>query len=187
MKTVGGVLVRPGTRTDLEAIARVHVDAWRTTYRGIVPDPVLDTLSVDQRIPIWMRYIGDDNPHFTPASFLIVAESEMEGIVGFAAAGPDRDDHSVCDAELHAIYILERAQGRGVGRRMMKYVALRLVQASCHTLKAWVLIENPARQFYWRLGGLETTRRHINIGGRSLEEVAIVWRSLDTLIRAASS
>ena len=32
------MIIREATRNDVSAIAKVHVDTWRTTYRGIVPD-----------------------------------------------------------------------------------------------------------------------------------------------------
>jgi hypothetical protein len=40
---------------DAEAIARVHVDSWRTTYQGILPDEVLAGLSVERRRAFWAK------------------------------------------------------------------------------------------------------------------------------------
>ena len=37
--------IREATASDASGIARVHVDAWRATYRGIVPDAHLDAMS----------------------------------------------------------------------------------------------------------------------------------------------
>ena len=41
-------LIRPATLEDAPAIARVHVDTWRTTYAGIVPDEHLAKLSYER-------------------------------------------------------------------------------------------------------------------------------------------
>ena len=43
------VTVREAVPADARAIARVHVDSWRTTYRDIVPDSVLSQLSYEER------------------------------------------------------------------------------------------------------------------------------------------
>ena len=43
-----GVIIRPDDVSDAVAIARVHVDSWRTTYAGIVPDDYLDASPTDQ-------------------------------------------------------------------------------------------------------------------------------------------
>lgn len=44
---VGSVTVRPADEADAPAIAAVHVSAWRTAYRRLLPDEVLDQLSVE--------------------------------------------------------------------------------------------------------------------------------------------
>ncbi|HEX7041129.1 MAG TPA: hypothetical protein VF202_13505 [Trueperaceae bacterium] len=43
------MLIRAAKPEDALAIGRVHVDPWRTTYRGLLPDAVLAALSVEQR------------------------------------------------------------------------------------------------------------------------------------------
>ncbi len=42
-------LIRPAVFKDAAAIAHVHIDAWRTTYRSLMPDDVLDNLSFERR------------------------------------------------------------------------------------------------------------------------------------------
>jgi hypothetical protein len=39
------MLLREATLKDVPVIARVHVDTWQTTYRGIVPDSYLAQLN----------------------------------------------------------------------------------------------------------------------------------------------
>ena len=47
--------IRTARIEDSPGIARVHVDSWRTTYRGIVPQDVLENLSYQQRQEIWQE------------------------------------------------------------------------------------------------------------------------------------
>ena len=42
------VTIRPAEISDALGIARVHVNAWRETYKGIIPDSVLDALSYEE-------------------------------------------------------------------------------------------------------------------------------------------
>ncbi len=37
--------IRRATAQDAAAIARVRIDAWRVTYRGMIPDAYLDGMS----------------------------------------------------------------------------------------------------------------------------------------------
>ncbi len=55
---VNNVIVREASLEDAPAIARVHVDTWRTTYRGIIPEDYLATLSYQQRVLGNPRGIG---------------------------------------------------------------------------------------------------------------------------------
>src|SRR5437879_13119833 len=53
------VRIREADCADAPAVSRVHVDSWRTTYRGIVPDDYLARLSYERRTNIWMRILSD--------------------------------------------------------------------------------------------------------------------------------
>jgi hypothetical protein len=43
------LVIREAAPADAPGIARVHVDTWRTTYQGIVPDQFLARLSYEAR------------------------------------------------------------------------------------------------------------------------------------------
>jgi len=43
------LVIREATVEDSAEIARVQVDTWRTTYRGIVPQSFLDEMAYDLR------------------------------------------------------------------------------------------------------------------------------------------
>ena len=78
--------IREASVADAEAIARVHVQAWRETYCGIVPSSVLDQLSVEQRTVLWNRWLAalDEPP------LVRVVENGGQGVVGFVIAGRAR-------------------------------------------------------------------------------------------------
>jgi len=42
------MIIREATHNDIPALAKVHVDTWRTAYRGIMPDEYLANLSYEQ-------------------------------------------------------------------------------------------------------------------------------------------
>jgi hypothetical protein len=45
--------IRPAAMDDARAIAGVRVESWKSTYRGIFPDDLLDGLSVESRESGW--------------------------------------------------------------------------------------------------------------------------------------
>jgi ribosomal protein S18 acetylase RimI-like enzyme len=173
MNTPNEVLtaIREARCGDAAGIARVHVESWRTTYRGQVPDEYLASLSIESRMRFWEPLTcGYSGPEF-----VFVAENNTGQIVGFASGGPERSGNPDYKGELYAIYLLQGAQGRGLGRQLADKVMERLQTNGYDSMLLWVLATNPARKFYEALGGQYVDSQTIRIGGAALVEVAYGW------------
>ncbi|NWG15440.1 MAG: GNAT family N-acetyltransferase [Chloroflexi bacterium] len=166
--------IRPATLEDAAGIARVHVDSWRSTYAGIVPDDYLAGLRYERSEAVWRRNLSDPQSR----SVYLVAEDESGSIVGFVCGGPGRDEHPDYSGELYAIYLFQEVQGQGIGRRLMKTLADEMLARRYASWLIWVLKDNPARGFYERMGGVYVMEKDIEIGGANLREVAYGWRDL---------
>lgn len=174
---MSGVTIRAARPGDENGIARVHVESWRSTYRGIVPDEVLDGLSEERGARRWKTVLESQDSR----EFVFVAEScpgESGEIVGFAVGGPERDGDPVYKGELYAIYLLDTHQRRGLGSRLVHAVAAELIRRGLDSMLVWVLVDNPACRFYEALGGRRLRSRPITIGPATLEEVAYGWPDL---------
>jgi len=172
------MIVRRAELKDAEAIGRVQVKSWRTTYRGIVPDAFLNDMTHAVYASRWYGRLSD------PESKLItyVATEEDGTLFGFASGGAQRIEELDFDGELYAIYLLKAFQRRGDGRLLMQAVANELLAFGFQTMLVWVLEANqPARRFYERLGGVYAGTQSITIGGEELTEVAYGWRDLKKL------
>ena len=168
-------MIRPALPVDAAEIARVHVDSWRTSYRGLLADDFLESLSEAGYTERWSRVIGDGT------SRVFVVE-EPEGIVGFASGGRERAGESAFEGELYAIYIVAGSQRRGHGRELVRAMAAALRDMGLSDMIVWVLRDNvPAREFYERLGGSYVRSQPITIGATTLEEMSYGWRSLDDI------
>jgi GNAT superfamily N-acetyltransferase len=171
--------VREARQEDATAIARVHVDSWRSTYRGIVPEDFLAQMSYEdfeERWRGWLRNVGE------PRWAYRVAELPSGRIVGFASGGPRQGPpYTDYAGELYTLYLLREHQRAGIGQRLIGSVARRLAEGGTYSLLAWVLARNPARRFYEAVGGELLGSQEIEIGGARLEEVAYGWRHLHRL------
>lgn len=166
-------VVRPAEIDDAGAIAEVHVDSWRTTYRGLLPDDFLASLEQPAYEERWRRTLTGGTGR------VYVAEDEGR-VVGFASGGRERAGEDGYSGELYAIYVLEAAQGRGHGRRLVQAVVQGLREMRLADMIVWVLRDNhDARHFYERLGGVYVRAQPITIGSTLLQEVSYGWRSLD--------
>lgn len=151
-------MIRPATPDDAEAVARVHVETWRTAYAHALSPEGLAGLSVTHRAELHRR------------SPPVVAEVDGE-LVGFVSVGPGTDADT--DGELYAIYVLPDHWGSGVGRALMEAGEERLRELGHQHAVLWVLEDNPrARRFYEAAGWtLDGTRRPIEIFGQPVPEI----------------
>ena len=173
------IRIRQATPADASAIARVHVDSWRSSYADVVPQEILSGLSYDEREALW-----DDILNSSRADrHCYVADAPKTGVVGFAHGGAASKNSPAFDGEIYAIYLLEQYQRMGLGRCLFISVAERLLDDGMSSFLLWVFEENhSARRFYESLGGEVVRSQEINIGGVDLVEVAYGWSDIERLV-----
>jgi GNAT superfamily N-acetyltransferase len=160
---------------DVNQIAQVHVDCWKSTYRGIIAEDYLAKLSVEQRMKNWIWSF--ENPNHDEVRF--VAENADGGIVGFISGGATRSPEFSYDAELYAIYILHEYQRQGLGRNLVQVLVEHLRMKNYKSLMLWVLQQNPSVDFYKKIGGRSFTNKDITIGDQTLAELGIGWHAFN--------
>ena len=139
-------VVRRATAADVEGIANVHVRAWHESYRGMVPDWAIDSRTIDERRANWKEWLQ------RARWYTHVAEVHGD-IVAFACAFADSAEPGY-DAYLNTLYVLQRAQRRGIARALMRAVVDDL-RAEGRTSMWWLTLkENPACAFYQRVGAI---------------------------------
>lgn len=175
-------VIREAGTDDAAGISRVHVDAWRATYPGIVPDAFLDAMSYGESEARWLELLGKRSRR----SAMFVAELPGVGVVGFASGGTRREkSHPEYDGELYTLYLLAEFRGEGLGGRLLRAVAGRLPSVGCRAMLAWVMAKNhPSRRFYEAVGGTLLGSGAFEIEGEIIEEVAYGWDDVRSLMKA---
>ncbi|TFD99804.1 GNAT family N-acetyltransferase [Jeotgalibacillus salarius] len=164
--------IRKATIKDAAGIAKVQVDTWKTTYKGMVPDEYLDHMSYSRREEMWEKIIGN-------GQVVYVAEDNDE-IVGFANGGPERSNkYSGFDGELFAIYILEAYQRQGLGKKLMAPLVEEMKTQGLKSMIVCVLEKNDSKLFYEVLGAEKIDTVKINFGGKDLKEAVYGWKDLE--------
>jgi GNAT superfamily N-acetyltransferase len=165
----GLVHLRRSRESDARGIAEVHVKTWQQAYRDQLPAFFLNALSIDARERYWANEL-----HLLPAARRPwVAESDA-GLVGFAYAGPSRDEASAgLIGEVYAINVLPDCWERGLERQLLAHCERDLLDHGYHEAVLWLLADNlRARLFYedvgWQADGATKSEQ---IGGRDVTEV----------------
>lgn len=172
------MIIREANINDAFSIAKVHIDTWRTTYKGIVPDEYLNKMDYDQRGKKWQSIISDASK---VGKYIFVAEDEVAGIVGFASCGLDRDGDELYKGELYAIYIFKEYQNKGIGRMLLNRVVNKFIELKINSMIIWALENNyTACRFYEANGGKSVKEKYITIGNDTLKEVAYGWLNIDS-------
>jgi GNAT superfamily N-acetyltransferase len=165
-------VVRPAVPGDAAAMADLHVRAWRTAYRGTVPDAILDGLSITARVDFWSSAITRaSDPDALPRIWVL---EEDGAVVGLATTRPCPDpDVPPGTGELHSIYLAPEVWSRGLGVPLMAAALDDLRSRGYGPLVLWVIEGNErGRRFYeregWRSDG---GRQPIDFGGVLVDEI----------------
>ncbi|HEY3149007.1 MAG TPA: GNAT family N-acetyltransferase [Dongiaceae bacterium] len=177
-------IIAPATERDAAGIAKVYVDAWRSTYAAILPHRGLLGMSCEDQSRQW-SWIIRNRPG---AQSVIVASEADDGVVGFASFGPARFGHRPAAGrfasedekvgEVYTLYVLPDFQERGIGRQLLvaAFAALAERRYGCGFL--WVLRDNHSRYFYERAGGKVVAERRERMWGSMTEQVCYGWPDL---------
>lgn len=156
---------------DAKEIAKVHVDSWLDSYRGIIPDAYLDSLAYDERAERWKKILSDK----VVGNYTRVARDEQNKIVGFVSVGANREPLIKSDGEIYGIYLAKAVRKTGLGKKMIVAGLEQLFRSGFYQAAIWVLAENPALGFYKHLGARVVAEKNEEIGGKKLREFGLVW------------
>lgn len=172
--------IRQATPEDALGMARVRVDTWRATYRGIVPDEFLENMSSQKIAERWKKTFWE-NPD--PSVGFFTAENGQNEIIGIAFCGPERSGDPLYKGEVYVLYVLPSQQRQGIGGRLMSACARHLLEVlQVNTMLVWVAAENPYRRFYEVLGGNLLGEKMVEIGGKMISEVGYGWEDIHPLL-----
>ncbi|MER2295393.1 MAG: GNAT family N-acetyltransferase [Desemzia incerta] len=165
------MLIRKATYDDIKGLAKVNVDSWRTTYKNIVPDTYLDSMSYDLREKSFQKALDDEQ--------VIVYLAEDEEVVGYIIGGKNREieEFPAYEGELYALYILKEFHGRGIGKELVSKLFDELKAREIQHVMVKVLKDNPAKLFYQRLGAKYVDVTCFEISHSKLAEEVYGWEN----------
>ena len=168
------MMIRRAKMADAAAIAKVHVDSWRTTYKDIVPHDFLKNMTYEKRKRLWESVLLE--------GCVFVAENGEGQIIGFVTGGRERSgEYEDFQGELSTLYIVDAYQRRGLGKRLVKTLIEEIEALGFSSMVVSVLEKNESKRFYEALGGQVIDKVEVEIGGKKLNELVYGWRNISSL------
>ena len=165
------MIIRRATQADVEAIARVHVQAWHESYRDLLPRAAIEARPLETRLEQWRGILED------PDVLVYVAEQDR-AVCGFGSGGKARTGLPA-ETEVYSFYLLDVAKRRGVGRMLFTRLCNEFATRGFASLGLWVLVGNaPARRFYQAMGGRSGETRLDRRGEFVFDDIAYIWDDL---------
>ena len=168
---IANISFREAAVSDCLAVARVHVQSWRESFAGIVPQTFLDKMSVKERARAFEAGFSADGYK------MYVAEAAGRGLVGFADFGEPREPAGAFEGELYAIYLLPEFQRRGIGERLFNLGVDFLTGSGKNSMYLLALEVSPYRAFYEKMGGRVFGKKQLEIEGVIYDELLYGWNN----------
>lgn len=169
------VKIRPAEPAEAAAIAALHCESWRSAYRGILPDALLDGPLELERARHWR----DTFAALTADDAILVAERGA-ALVGFIAVFAKGEPGF--GALIDNLHVRPALTGGGIGRRLLGTAAARFAAAGASALHLWVYDANrPTLAFYKKLGGVVEEHGLERNGDLKIPHSRVVWRDLAAL------
>jgi len=154
-------IIRYNKIEDQLQIAKIKIDIWRKTYKGIIDQDYLDNLNIKKQIQKYYRSFDE----YQDKVLVAVKGNEILGYSCF-----EEKHHSIkYDSELISIYIKEQHQG--IGKALFNETVKELISRNKSNMILWCLKDNTdAINFYKKLGGKITEEKLAQIGNKKYEE-----------------
>ena len=157
--------VRPlAGRDDVPGVVRAHGLAWREAYRDVLPDRVLDGITVepdDDAVEEWYARVREDRDRFLVA----VHEGSVRGYIYLRWGGETKDFVGAEAAGLKEIYVEPDYWGQGIGTALLER-GLDLLPDGVEALRLEMLAGNAVGERFYESRGFERTGSdEVEIGG----------------------
>ncbi len=142
-------VIRKQRKEDCKDVVHVITTSWNETYKGIVPDEILDKMyhNEDERLERAYQKLENEYIH----QFVLEVDGE---VVGFVNVGESTDSDYPGIGEVYAIYIIKKYHGYGFGRKLVETGIQELKKMGYSEMIICCLDGNPTNEFYKHMGGV---------------------------------
>lgn len=162
------IIVREATIDDIPEVAKLHLESWNRTYKGMIDQDYLDNMknNLDKRIERMK------NEFSLRKMIVAVIDDEIVAFSEFTLTNEFSNQLDI-DCELCGLYVKNEYVGRGVGTVVFNYVVDIFKKNNKNKMGLWCLKDNiNAINFYENKGGKKTSTKTFGLAGKEYIEIA---------------
>lgn len=161
-------LLRQATPEDAEAVVLMQTQAHEECYRHLLSPAFYERrrTTIPERVERRRAFLDTEEPR-------ILAFGPSNQLVGYADAGPGREDDAPEALELYSIYTLRHTYGTGLGAALVR------AAVGSGAAYLWVLEDNPRALAFYRKQGFRPDGKHNTLPPEweALPELRLVRRA----------
>lgn len=164
------IIIRNIEEKDIPDVVDIQINGWKSAYKGIVDDNILNSMNRNQRIEKRRNDYKENG--------FIVAElnNQVVGFCRYIDSNKFTQDISNIDCELLALYVNPDLKYNGIGTKLFQFVVNEFKNKNRKKMILWCLKDNePSKKFYTKMGGEIIKERTIEIGEKEYLEVGFEY------------
>ena len=80
--------IRKAVLSDAKSIAKVHINSWKSTYKGIISEEFLNKMNIERGIERWKGRLKNPSEKYQT----LTAVDDQQQIIGFIDGGLNRGE-----------------------------------------------------------------------------------------------
>ena len=165
------IIIRNATVDDVPKVAKIHVNSWNKTYKGIIAQDHLDNMknNIEKRIERMKN-------EFDLRKMIVATyENEIIAFSEYVFSNEFSRDLDI-DCELCGLYVKNEYVGKGIGTLLFNYVKDEFIKNNKKRMGLWCVKENTnAINFYKSKGGIVVKEKQFTLAGREYNEVSFIY------------
>lgn len=172
------MIIREANIDDVNMISGIYVANWKATYKGLLSDDYLDSLTVAGVSDKWETFMKESGNR------IFIAE-EADEILGFGACTADHEIENCL--YIDALHVNEDSRGKGIGTKLLGTIAKYAEDEGYKKISICIVRGNDAAgDMYRNLGAVHHSFFIDDFAGTKSNSEKLIWPEVKVLRERAA-
>ena len=147
------MIIRDAVYDDIDNIAKLYISNWKETYKGLLSEDYLNSLTKEYAVEKWSEFLG------------------------FVASKKDDEEENYW--YLDSLHITKNSRGKGIGTKLIYRVGQYALKHGYECMSICIVKGNDnAKRIYEKLGAVHYKYFIDDFGGVKSNSEKLIWKNL---------